>query len=196
MPNTGRGRPARAASRRRSRARPGRRGRWPGRRRRGRASSSSALVVHGCSSTRRAALDEVAHDRALDAGVDRGDARAAPSPTTVSSAGRVTSRARSRPAIGGSAAISSRASRSAIAPGKTPPRIAPALADVAHERARVDAGDRRHAAVASASPASPARRAGASSRLTAGAHDRRAGVDAVGLHRLRARRRSCRCAGR
>ena len=50
----------------------------------------------------------------------------APSPWTVARAG-VTSRARSRPAIGGSAATRSRACASSTAAGKTPPRIAPAL---------------------------------------------------------------------
>jgi hypothetical protein len=49
-----------------------------------------------------------------------------PSPSCRTGAAGVTSRARSRPIIGGSAAISSRASASLVAPGKTPPSIAPA----------------------------------------------------------------------
>jgi hypothetical protein len=78
----------------------------------------------------------------------------------------VTSRARSRPCIDGSASISSRACCSGIAPGNTPPFIAPGAADVPHERAGVDAGDRRDAAVAQ--PVQPAALgAGASSRLPA-----------------------------
>jgi hypothetical protein len=51
--------------------------------------------------------------------------RVVPLPWTVARSG-VTTRARSCPAIGGSASISARASRSGIVPGKTPPRIAPA----------------------------------------------------------------------
>ena len=119
---------ARGRSRRCSRATPGRRGRWPGRSRRGRSSSSSSRVaVHGMQLDGGAALGEVADDRALDAGVDHGD----PGPIRDSRPGRtrpeslggepvagfstvmrsgVTSRARSRPVIAGSASISARAS--------------------------------------------------------------------------------------
>ena len=83
---------------------------------------------------RRPALAEVADDRELDAGVDHRDPRAriacefacgefVGSRTTSS---RVpTSRARSRPLIDGSAAISSRAWDSLSAAGNSPPRIAP-----------------------------------------------------------------------
>ena len=49
-----------------------------------------------------------------------------PSPWTIDGSRGVTSRARSRPAIGGSAAISARASSSVMLPGNTPPSIAPA----------------------------------------------------------------------
>ena len=60
----------------------------------------------------------------------------------------------------------------------------PEVADVAHQRARVDAGDRRDPAVVQ--PGQPAalgaRRVLAVDRR---AHDGRAGVDPVGLHRLR-----------
>ena len=49
-----------------------------------------------------------------------------PSPSKTRGSGIVTSRARSRPTMLGSAAIRSRASASLISPGKTPPRIAPA----------------------------------------------------------------------
>ena len=56
------------------------------------------------------------------------------------------------------------------------------VADVAHERPRVDAGDRRHAAVAQ--PVEPPALGGRAVLVVAGlAHDRRARVDAVGLHR-------------
>ena len=48
------------------------------------------------------------------------------SPANTRGSAIVTSRARSRPTMLGSAAIRSRASRSLISPGKTPPRIAPA----------------------------------------------------------------------
>ena len=95
----------------------------------------------------------------------------------------VTSRARSRPAIGGSAAISSRACASAHAGREDAAAHRARVADVADERAGVDAGDRRDAAVAQ--PVQPAAlgagRVLAVDRL---AHDRRARVDAVGLHRL------------
>ena len=74
----------------------------------------------------RAALDEVAHDRALDAGVDRGDARtrAADRGTVIAprrhDAGEVGAR------IDGSARTSAIASPMLMAAGNTPPRIEPA----------------------------------------------------------------------
>ena len=48
-----------------------------------------------------------------------------PSPSSSTGASGVTVRARSAPAIAGSASISARASSTANSPGKTPPRIAP-----------------------------------------------------------------------
>ena len=98
----------------------------------------------------------------------------------------VTSRARSRPVIGGSAAISSRASRSAIRSGKTPPRIAPA-SRMWRTSARVSTP------VIAGTPQSPSQSSqprsapGASSVFVGRAHDRGARLDAVGLHRLGAR---------
>ena len=67
-------------------------------------------------------------------------------PSVIASLG-VTSRARSRPVIDGSASISSRASASLIRAGNTPPSHRARVADVAHERARVEIGDRRDPAV-------------------------------------------------
>ena len=66
-------------------------------------------------------------------------------------------RGRARPSSG-SAAISARASSSATRAGKTPPRIAPGVADVAHERAGVEVGDRRDRRSRAASRASRPRR--------------------------------------
>ena len=63
-----------------------------------------------------------------------------------------------------------------------PPRIAPRVADVADQRAGVDAADARHAAVAE--PVEPASLGGGDVLAVLGvAHDDAAGVDAVGLHR-------------
>ena len=141
----------------------------------------------GCSSTVAPALAQVAHDRELDAGVDHRDPRARRrrlSGARIDASGRgARSRARSRPVIAGSA-------RSARAPrprrcraGKTPPRIAPA-SRMWRTSARVSrsviAGTPQSASQLSQPPSAP----GASSRSIAGAHDRRAGVDPVGLHRL------------
>ena len=67
----------------------------------------------------------------------------------------VTSRARSRPAIDGSAAISSRASRLGERRREHAAAHRALVADVAHERARVEVGDRRDPAVGQ--PVEPAR---------------------------------------
>ena len=119
---------ARAPCRRRSRARPGRRGRWRGRSRRGRsASSSSALAVHGCSSTRAPRATRLRTIEPLipvSIAAIRGPVAVA---VRRSARAGVTSRARSRPAIGGSAAITlARLGLGSSRAGKTPPRIAPA----------------------------------------------------------------------
>src|SRR3954468_18685879 len=167
------------------------------------ATTSAALAVHGCSSTvaPRATRLRTIEDLMP---VSIAAMRMSPSPTSTVSAGG-TSRARSRPVIGGSAAISSRASRSLNRSGKTPPRIAPAdlmwggagpgedpaahrprRPDVADEPPRVDAGDRGHAAVGE--PVEPAAlRAGGVLGVRRRAHDRGPRPHAVGLHRLRAR---------
>ena len=73
-----------------------------------------------------AARDEVADDRALDAGVERDDPQPAALALDRAARDSVTSRARSRPTIDGSARTRSIASAAAIAAGKIPPRIAPA----------------------------------------------------------------------
>ena len=78
----------------------------------------------------------------------------------------MTARARSRPAIGGSAAISSRASASPIVAGEDAAEHRARLADVAHERARVDAGDPGEPQSSSQS-SQPRSALGASSALTA-----------------------------
>ena len=104
-----------------------------------------------------------------------------PSPAKTRGSGVVTSRARSRPTMLGSASTRSRASRSGTSAAKIPPRIAPRGADVAHERARVHAGDPRDAVLAQ--PGQPALLgAGRVVGVRGRAHDRPGGVDAVGLH--------------
>ena len=118
-----------------------------------------------------------------------------PSPSKRTGSGGVTVRARSAPSIEGSAAIRSRASASGVSAGKMPPRIAP-RSRMWRTRARVStpliAG---HAAVGE--PVEPAALGGGDVLAVLGvAHDDAAGVDAVGLHRRRARPRSCRSAGR
>ena len=77
-----------------------------------------------------------------------------PSPANVRASAIVTSRARSRPTMLGSAAIRSRASRLAHLAREDAAAHRARLADVAHERARVDAVDARDAAVAQ--PVEPA----------------------------------------
>jgi hypothetical protein len=88
-----------------------------------------------------------------------------PAPTSVIRSG-LTSRARSRPLIAGSASISARASSSGSEPGKTPPRIAP-RSRMWRTRARVStpviAGTPQSASQSSHPRSAP----GASSRLTA-----------------------------
>src|SRR4051812_41887095 len=133
----------------------------------------------------RAALQEVAHDRALDAGVDGHDARAV-----------VVGAEELRLARGDLArqveadhrllaldelarlALAHRAGEDAAAHGA-------AVAQVPHERARVHAGEAGHAAVGEPvqPPALGARRVLAVDRR---AHDHPARVDGVGLHGLAA----------
>ena len=130
----------------------------------------------------RAALDEVAHDRALDPGVDDRDPRAVAVAGSVMAGRRDLAReveadhrrlggdplARLRLAHGGREDAAAHRARAA---------------DVAHERARVDAGDRRDAAVAQ--PVQPAALGvGGVLAVDRRAHDRRARPWAVGLHRL------------
>ncbi len=101
----------------------------------------------------------------------------------IGSAG-VTSQARSRPAIGGSASIS--AARVGLVQRRREHAAAhrALVADVAHQRARVDSRDRRDAAVAQ--PREPAALgAGRVLAVDPLAHHHRPRVDAVGLHRLR-----------
>src|SRR4051812_14485475 len=190
------------------------------------ATTSAAVAPHGCSSTVAPRCTRLRTIEDLMP-VSIAAMRMSPSPTVAISRGD-TSRARSRPVMEGSAAISAPASASLIRPGNTPPRIAPAdrvwrppgggaeprqgglggdqrprlgLAhppgehapahragrpDVAHQSARVDAGDRRHAAIGE--PVEPAALgAGRVLGVRRGAHDRRTRPDAVGLHRVRAR---------
>ena len=135
---------------------------------------------------RGAALAQVADDRELDARVDHRD----PRPLAValehrSAPAGVTSLARSRPVIGGSAAISSRACASAIARREHAAAHRSLVADVADERPRVEIGDRRDPAVGRATMSQPRFGAGRVLAVDRGAHDRGARVDAVGLHRLR-----------
>ena len=88
-----------------------------------------------------------------------------PSPCSLMAAG-VTSRARSRPAIGGSAAIRSRASASLMAAGKTPPRIAPAVR-MWRTSARVSTPVMAGTPQSLSQSSQPRSAPGASSRLTA-----------------------------
>ena len=112
------------------------RARWRGTRRPARAPAPRR--ARWCTAAARAgtrARRRLRTIERLDAGVERHHARARrPSPTTIGSAG-VTSRARSRPEHRRLGVDQRRAPRArACSPGKTPPRIAPAVADVAHER--------------------------------------------------------------
>ena len=91
-----------------------------------RSSTSSAGVVHGSSSS---VAPRVTKLRTIEALMPVSSATMrGPEPSPACTCGRsgVTARARSRPVIGGSAAISSRASGSLVAAGKIPPGIAPA----------------------------------------------------------------------
>ena len=166
--------------RRCSPARPGRRGRWRGRSRRGRwRAAAPALAVHGCSSTvapRSRRLRTIDSLTPVSIMAIRGPPLAL-DPDDHARSG-VTSRARSRPLMAGSAAISSRASSAPTRAGKHPAAHRAGVADVAHERARVEVGDGRDACVASASPATPLGPGGVLA-VGRGAHDRGAGVHAV-----------------
>ena len=86
------------------------------------------------------------------------------------------------PAIDGSARDRARAPRPRPSRREDAAAHRAGVADVADERARVDAGDRRDAASASQS-SQPRSAPGASSRLTASRMIAAARVDAVGLHR-------------
>src|SRR3954471_18862057 len=150
------------------------------------ATTSAALAVHGCSSTvapRTTRLRTI--EDLMPVSIAAMRMSPSPSPTSTVSAG-VTSRARSRPVIGGSASISARASRSLTRSGKTPPRIAPALR-MWRTRARVSTPviARPPQSVHPVEPA--ALGAGGVVGVRRGAHDRRPRPDAVGLHRLGAR---------
>ena len=123
---------ARGRCRRCSRARPGRPGRWRGTPRRGRPASSCVAAVGARVQRRRSRRAPRRFSR-----IERltpvsiiaiRTVRAAAGPVGVQQHERpagLTSRARSRPAIGGSAAISARASALGDRAGNTPPRIAP-----------------------------------------------------------------------
>ena len=69
-----------------------------------------------------------------------------PSPSRISGSAGVTSRARSAPVIDGSAITRSRACLGHVG-GEDPAAHRTLVADMADERARVDAGQRRDAAV-------------------------------------------------
>ena len=108
-----------------------------------------------------------------------------PSPANVRGSAIVTSRARSRPTMLGSAAIRSRASASLISPGKTPPRIAPA-SRMWRTSARVSTPSMPGIPLSRSQSSQPCSAPGRAGLVDRGAHDRRAGVDAVGLHARRA----------
>jgi hypothetical protein len=130
----------------------------------------------------RAARDEVAHDRALDPGVDDRDAR--PVALAVLAHSRRSDLAREVEAGHGRLGCDPLA-RLRLAHGgrEDAPAHGARGADVAHQRARVDAGDGRHAAVAE--PVQPsALGAGVVLAVDRRAHDRRARPRALGLHRL------------
>jgi hypothetical protein len=129
------------------------------------AGQLGAVAVHGCSSTRAPARDEVAHDRALDPGVDDRDPR--PVAVAVLAHGRRGHLAREVQA-GHRRLGRDPLARLGLAHRRREDPAAHGArgADVAHQRARVDAGDGRHAAVGQ--PVQPAALGpGASSRLTA-----------------------------
>ena len=165
----GRGRcPTRACARRArgpcprcSPAPPGRPGRWPGTPRRDpRRAARRRVLVHGCSVTRAPrAISSRTIETLMPVSITAMCGPSPSSPWRLTAVG-VTCAARSCPAIGGSASISARASAAGIAAGNSPPRIAPRVADVDDQRARVDAADRRDAAVGAATAASRPRRRG------------------------------------
>ena len=106
-----------------------------------------------------------------------------PAPCDARSHAGVTSRARSRPAIGGSAAIRSRASRLGVMrAGKTPPRIAPAVR-MWRTSARVSTPVIAGTPASRSQSSQPCSAPGASSRSTAARMIAARAQDPVGLHR-------------
>ena len=141
---------------------------------------------------RRAAAGEVADDRALDPGVQRDDPRAVALACVYARARRSSPRGRGRGRPCSARRRCARAPRStATSAAKIPPRIAPAER-MWRTSARVSTpADARDAVLAQ--PAQPALLgAGRVVVVDRRAHDRARRVDAVGLHRRLARRRSCR----
>ena len=123
-------------------------------------------VVQGCSSTRAPRSRRLRTIESLMPGVDRGDRRAgvvAVSGSSMTGSAGVTSRARSAPAIGGSASTRSIASLSAARPGRRRRASRPGRGCGARARAcrrRRSPGRRSRRARSASRP----RRAGASSR--------------------------------
>ena len=120
-------RPARGPSRRCSRAPRGRRGRWRGRPRRGPApSSSAARAGAGVQRHARAAGEQLADHRGLDARVEHGDAR----PVAVAVAADLRGGDQARRGPGRPSAARRRSARAPAlgqrAAGRRRPRIAPA----------------------------------------------------------------------
>ena len=135
----------------------------------------------GVEAHARAARHEVAHDRALDARIEHRDAR----PGAIAVVGRFAGRHHGREilpihrrlGLDHRPRLGLREVR-----GEDPPAHRALLADVAHELARIHAGDRRHAAILQ--PIQPAA-LGLGRVLAVGgrAHDRRARPRALRLHR-------------
>ena len=183
-------RPARGRCRRRSPARAGSPGPLARKTASGApASSSSGPAVQGCSSTVAPRARRLRDDRVLDAGVDHGDPRTPRSParpvgSRIWSVSGVTSRARSRPLIAGSASISARASRLGAAGREHARRASRPRSRMWRTSARVSrsviAGTPQSVSQLSQPPSAPR----GVLAVDAGAHDRRPRVDAVGLHRL------------
>ena len=130
-----------------------------------------------------ATAQQVAHDRALDAGVDRHDARAV---VAVAEQDGLARRDLARQVETGHRRLRVDAlARLGLGCGAREDAAAhrAGVADVAHQRARVDTGDARDAAVAQ--PVQPAAlRARRVLAVDRRAHDQPARVDRVGLHRL------------
>ena len=130
----------------------------------------------------RLTRDQVAHDRAFDAGVEHRDPRSRAAAVAADALGSD----EPREVLAGHRRLGrDQSARLLFGDGgrEDPAGHRARVADVLHERPRVDARDRRHAAVRE--PVEPAPLgAGGLLAVRGLAHDRPAGPDPLGLHRL------------